>query len=433
VKRVLFISYYFPPMGMGGVQRSAKFVKYLPMYGWEPTVVTVRDVRYHGHDPSLSADVLDSKIIRTESLDPLRILRALKPSGGKQRPAQQAGFSALDKWNGILTRWIYIPDSKIPWIPFAVHAAMRAGARVPFDAVFTTSPPHSAHLAGLLLRKMLRVPWTADFRDSWLMEKFDRVPTRFHRRINDRMLRAVLSHADRIVGISEPIVADLRKISGREADAFKCISNGFDSADFRGTGRTRSHFFRVTYCGTANTVHSPECFFRGFQRALLRRPDLRESIRVRFVGSVTGIDFRRMVVDCGLAGLVTGTGYVSHAESIVRLMDSDLLLLLLPSDSSPGVLTGKIFEYLASGIPILGVIPEGEASRLIRSNPQNASASPDDPDAVAGALIGLYDRWKQGGVKIIPAPAAQAAPYDRKRQSGMLAAVLEESLPGFKH
>jgi glycosyltransferase involved in cell wall biosynthesis len=428
MKRVLFISYYFPPMGMGGVQRSAKFVKYLPLYGWEPTVVTVRDVRYHGHDPSLSADVSDAKIIRTESLDPLRILRALNPSGGNERPREDAGFSALDRWNRNLTRWILIPDSKIPWIPFAVHAAVRSAARNPFDAVFTTSPPHSAHLAGLLLRKMLRIPWTADFRDSWLMERFDRVPTRFHRKINDRMLSAVLRNADRIVGISEPIVGDLRNMSGRKAGAFECIPNGFDPADFRGARRTRSRFFRVTYCGTANPVHSPESFFRGLQRAVLLRPDLGESTRVRFVGSVTGIDFRRMAGNCGLSGLVTETGYVPHAESIARLMDSDLLLLLLPSDSSAGVVTGKIFEYLASGIPILGVVPAGEANRLILSDHRNACASPDDPDAIAGTLIRLFDLWKRGSLKNIPAPPAQAAPYDRKRQSGMLAAVLEDSI-----
>jgi glycosyltransferase involved in cell wall biosynthesis len=425
MKNVLFISYYFPPMGMGGVQRSAKFVKYLPESGWNPTVLTVRDVHYYHHDPSLSADVSRARIFRTESLDPLRLAHGLSRRRSKTLPLSTAAPSAMERFNRILSPWIFVPDSKLAWVPFAVRDGLQSTKGNPYDALFTTSPPHSAHLAGLVLKRRLRIPWIADFRDSWLMEKFDRVPTRLHRGINDWMLRAVLRHADRIVGISETIVKDLRRISGRGAEAFECIPNGYDPDDLKGVAWKPSRSFRITYCGTANPVHSPEGFLRGLQRALRLRPDMRASARVRFVGSVTGIDFKGMVEACGISGIVTETGYVVHSESIKRMMDSDLLLLLLPSDSSAGVVSGKLFEYLASGIPILGLVPDGEADRLIRSHTGGTTVSPDDPEAIAGTLIRLFDSWSRGRLKRTIGPGENVAEYDRRRQSGRLGGILD--------
>ena len=425
MKNVLFICYYFPPMGMGGVQRPAKFVKYLPHSGWNPTVVTVRHVHYYHHDPSLSADVSGARILRTDSLDPLRLARNM-PRRRTGRPVRPSAFAAsLEGIHRRFSNWIFIPDSKLGWVPFAVQAGLRSAGKTAFGALFTTSPPHSVHLAGLMLRKMLRIPWVADFRDSWLMEKFDPVPTRLHRKINDSMLRAVLSRADRIVGISEPILRDLRRMSGRGVEAFTCIPNGYDPEDFDGTAWKPSRVFRITYCGTANAVHSPEGFFRGLQRAVRLRPDMKASLRVSFVGSVNGIDFKGMVRACGISGLVAETGYVPHSESVLRMMDSDLLLLFLPSDSSPGVVTGKLFEYLASGIPILGMVPEGEADRLIRSQPGGTTVSPDDPDAIAGTLIRLFDSWSRGRLKGGTDSGASLDEYDRRRQAGRLAAILD--------
>jgi glycosyltransferase involved in cell wall biosynthesis len=425
LKNLLFIAYYFPPMGMGGVQRSVKFVKYLPEFGYEPTVLTVRDVHYYQHDPSLSADIANARIIRTESLDPLRILRTLKPHGRQTGPSAAAAPSAIEKCNRVLSRWVFIPDSKIAWIPFAVSAALRSARRIRFDAIFTTSPPHSAHLAGLLLQKALRVPWIADFRDSWLMEKFDRVPTRFHRMINDRLLRAVVGHADRLVAVSEPILSDLKGASDRSRDAFLCIPNGFDPEDFRETAWTPSPKFRITYCGTANPVHSPDDFFRGLQVAFGKRPDLRPQIEVRFVGSVTGIDLDRMADAYGIRETIRQTGYLAHSESLRRLMDSDLLLLVLPSDSSAGVVTGKLYEYMASGIPILGIIPDGEAKRLIRSYARGITVHPDDPQGISGTLIRIFDLWKRGGWTGRPQGRGDVALFDRRLQARNLAGIFD--------
>jgi glycosyltransferase involved in cell wall biosynthesis len=425
MKNLLFIAYYFPPMGMGGVQRSVKFVKYLPEFGYRPTVLTVRDVHYYQHDASLSAEIANARIIRTDSLDPLRILRRLKPQGSRNGHSRAAPPSSIEKWNRVLARWIFIPDSKIAWIPFVVSAALRSARRTPFDAVLTTSPPHSAHLAGLILQKTLGVPWIADFRDSWLMEKFDRVPTRFHRMINDRLQRAVIRRADRLIAVSEPILSDLRRLSGRDPDAFLRIPNGYDPEDFRGAAWKPSSRFRITYSGTANPVHSPESFFRGLQAAFRERPEMRPEIEVRFVGSVTGIDLDRMADARGIRASIHRTGYLAHSESIRRLMDSDLLLLVLPSDSSEGVVTGKLYEYLASGIPVLGIIPPGEAERSIRSCGGGFTVRPDDIEGIAATLTRIYDLWKSGRWKARPKGSGGTALFDRRLQAGRLAASID--------
>jgi glycosyltransferase involved in cell wall biosynthesis len=243
--------------------------------------------------------------------------------------------------------------------------------------------------------------------------------------INDRLLRLVTGRADRIVAVSEPILSDLAGRSGRTRDSFLCIPNGFDAEDFLGAEWNPSHQFRVTYCGTANPVHSPEDFFRGLRAAFGKRPDMVPRVEIRFVGSVTGIDLDRMADAFGIRSSLRRTGYLSHSESIRHMMDSDLLLLFLPSDSSAGVVTGKLYEYMASGIPILGIIPDGEAERLIRSHGRGTTVHPDDTDGIARAVTRLFDLWKNGRWRRKPGGMKDIALYDRRLQAGSLAAGLD--------
>jgi glycosyltransferase involved in cell wall biosynthesis len=172
-----------------------------------------------------------------------------------------------------------------------------------------------------------------------------------------------------------------------------------------------------------NPVHSPEDFFHGLQSAFGKRPDLKPQIEVRFVGSVTGIDLDRMADACGIRASIRRTGYLAHLESIRHLMDSDLLLLVLPSDSSAGVITGKLYEYIASGIPILGIVPNGEAERLIRSYGGGVTVHPAaGPDEIAATLTRIFDLWKMGRWTGRPKARSGIALFDRRLQAEGLAA-----------
>lgn len=428
MRNLLFLSYYFPPMGMGGVQRSAKFVKYLPDFGWNPVVLTVKDVRYHGHDRSLEVDVANRRILRTESLDPLRLAFRL---GGAGRTSGDVRSASAGFFTRAVMPWIFVPDSKVGWIPFTSLAGIRLAASERIHAVFTTSPPHSSHLAGAWLKRRLGIPWVADFRDSWNREAFDRVPTQAHRRMNEFLLRLVLKHADRVTGISGPILEDMRCLVSRPAGDLIRVPNGYDPDDFRGFRREPSKRFRVTYCGTANAVHSPADFLAAAGTALKREPRLRNSLEIRFVGAVSGLDLDGMIRGNGLGGLVTRTGYVPHAESVRHLAKSDVLLLVLPKESSPSVVTGKIFEYLASGLPILGVVPPGEAAEIIERSGRGSVVHPADADGIASALIWMFHAWKKGKGKSSGPFRTDAwtEQFSRKRQTERLAEILNEIAP----
>lgn len=425
MRNLLFLSYYFPPMGMGGVQRSVKFVKYLPMFGWNPIVLTVKDVRYHGHDSSLECDIERARVIRTESLDPLRL--AFLAWGRAEAGAGSAGNLTVILNRAILP-WLFVPDSKIGWVPFAVQAGIRAAGKNRIQAVFTTSPPHSAHLAGYFLKRRLGIPWVADFRDSWNRESFDRVPTPAHRRMNEFLLRLALKHADRITGVSSRVLDDMRRLSRRPAEHFSWNPNGFDPEDFLDFRLERSVRFRITYSGTVNSVHPPDAFLAGAGKAILREPALRKALEICFVGSVTDVNLDGFILGNSLNGLVKQTGYVLHAESLKHLSRSDALLLVLPPDSGPGVIPGKLFEYLASGLPILGVLPDGEAARIALASGRAQVVRPGDPDGIASSLIGMFHAWKRGegktarGFRMDP----WTEQFSRKLQTERLAGILDE-------
>jgi glycosyltransferase involved in cell wall biosynthesis len=423
MRNLLFLSYYFPPMGMGGVQRAVKFVKYLPGSGWNPIVLTVKDVRYHGHDRSLQKDIEKAQVIRTESLDLLRLAFLA-------RGQAKAGAGSAGNMTGILNRailpWIFVPDSKIGWVPFAVQAGIRTAVKDGIQAVFTTSPPHSSHLAGFILKRRLGIPWVADFRDSWIRENYDRVPTPAHRGMNEFLLRLVLKHADRITGVSSRVLEDMWFLSRRKEADFIWNPNGFDPEDFADFRHERSVRFRITYCGTVNSVQPPDAFLAGAGKAILREPALRKALEIRFVGSVSDVDLNEMICGYGLDGLVTRTGYVPHAESLRQLSCSDALLLVLPADSGSGVIPGKLYEYLASGLPILGVLPDGEAARIALGSGRGRVVRPDDMDGIASALIGMFHDWKMGKPSGVFRTDPYAERFSRKRQTERLAGILDD-------
>jgi glycosyltransferase involved in cell wall biosynthesis len=428
MRNLLFLSYYFPPMGMGGVQRAVKFVKYLPGFGWNPIVLTVKDVRYHGYDPSLERDIRRARVIRTESLDPLRLAFRVRGPG---RAVSGGTSSSAGAFNRSILPWVFVPDSKIGWIPFAYHEGIRAAGKNRIQAVFTTSPPHSSHLAGLRLKRRLGIPWVADFRDGWVRESFDRVPTPLHRMANECMLRLVLKSADRITGVSSRVLEDMRSLCRRPEADFIWNPNGFDPEDFLNFRHEPSDHFRITYSGTVNSVHPPDGFLSGAREAIRREPALRKALEIRFVGSASDVDLNGMIRSYGLDGIVKQTGYVQHAESLKHLSSSDALLLVLPADSGSGVIPGKLYEYLASGLQILGVLPDGEAAEIVERSGRGRVVRPDNAEGIASALIGMFHAWKKGRGRTsgLYRRDPWTEQFSRKKQAERLAGILDEIVP----
>jgi glycosyltransferase involved in cell wall biosynthesis len=427
MKKVLIISYYFPPMGMGGVQRVTKFVRYLPDFGWEPVVLTVRDVVYYARDDSLLNEVRGRRVIRTDSLDPLRILweisKRKKKGGTNERGNERLPF--FEKFNRILSSWICVPDSKVLWLPFLIMAAGRFLRSHDVDLILTTSPPHSAHLAGLWLKRKTGLPWVVDFRDNWFGDISEKSPTRVHRLLNRWMAHRVARSADCVVTVSEPITNDLALQSGRASEDCITLPNGYDKSDFEGIRSLPAEKFTITYCGTLSPVLNPKVFLRAVADAVRTRPDLKKRLCIRFVGTALGIDLSGIVHRYGLKGVVECVGYVHHRESIRYLMNSDMLFLTIRGDMGEGMITGKIFEYLASGKPILAEIPKGEAEKLILNYARGVVVPPADEMGMTAQILRAFALWERGDLKVTVPRWKGIECFDRRNQAKKLAEIFD--------
>ena len=479
MRRLLLITYYFPPSGGSGVQRALKFAKYLPEMGWMPTVLTVdpEQAAYPEFDPSLGEEIPDSvRIERTPVWDPYEIYARLL--GRDKQSTVVTGLESGAGWKHQLSRWIranvFLPDARVGWVP---HAARRAGQLLAsdgdaagskdrkIDAVMTTGPPHSTHLVGLYLKKRHGLPWLADLRDPWTKIYYNEAlpmsaPARW---LDAFMERKVLQTADAVTTVSPA----LREALGQQATGrIAVMPNGFDPADFermadletvadtKKTGDSEStadtkkmaetektadtsdihppggppnphdlqQLFRIGYTGNLSEAKNPEALWRAMGQVKTELPKL----QVALTGSIDPYVLRS-ARDQGLDTCLTVSDYVPHAEATRRMKQSDLLLLAIPRGASAkGVITGKIFEYLASGRPVLALgPPDGDAADILRTTSGGEMYAHDDVDGVTAAIRRHYSAW-ESGEPLGGATRTAAAPYSRRAQARELADLLTE-------
>ncbi len=415
------LAYYFPPMGMGGVQRAAKFVKYLPAFGWEPVVVTVKETAYFAKDWSLTNEVAQAQVERTGSLDPQRLVYLAKRRYHGPSAGGRASIAVLWRRYDRLARWLFVPDAKILWVPFAFLRAWRLMTRERVHVLVTTSPPPSAHLAGFFLRALRGCRWLADFRDQWTGGHLDVSPTGLHRALNRCLERLVLRHADRVVCVSHALAASLRRKSRRHDVVPAVIPNGYDEEDFYPQPRTAGQARQLVYCGSLGRLADPSNYLNACA-AVMRRHHLgAPDLRLVFVGATVDVDLYGLVSGLGLQEVVEVTGYVEHRTAVERLQSADVLVLLLTGTTSQDVVPGKVFEYLRAGKPILAVAPPGETIELLRSHAPHAAVCQDTPEAIEQALEELLFHplrvHKAGGTSLLQ--------FERRHLAQQFAQVLD--------
>jgi glycosyltransferase involved in cell wall biosynthesis len=412
---LLVLSYYFPPLGMSGVQRTLKFVKYLPAAGWHPVVVSPRPRGGYGYDPSLLDEAKDAAIIRTFSLDPASL------SGARHRPSaveRHGAAAALGAWA--------LPDAKAGWVPWAVSAGLRAAETCGIDAIYSTAPPHSSHLAGVLLQRMLRRPLVCDFRDAWTRYTWARYPTALHARIDRRLERAVVQEADLVIAVNQAILDGLMASHPHpDQKKFTLVPHGFDPADFASPPEITPGHFRIVHAGTFIRNRGPQPLLDALRILRERQPPMFESIRVTFVGAHRHCDVES-VRRAGLDGMIAFTGYLPHRRSVEHLQGATALWLVMGPEETANVTPGKMFEYLGARKPILASIPAGgEAAAIIAATSAGTVVDPGDPAALADTLAALLDGWQRGESLYRGDPEAVAR-YDRRRSAVLLGSCLDD-------
>ncbi len=392
--KVLLVTMYFPPSGGGGVQRPLKFATHLPELGIETHVLAPDDSKWIHRDDDLAPPTL-AWVHRA---------RYLGPKGRK--PAEELhGTQGLERFGRqmqLAGRRLLVPDENVSWNLTAIPAALRIVKREQIDVVVTTSPPSSVHLVGATVKRATGVPWVADLRDSVVAHPHrdaERLAVRVKEQGEHAVARLITHNADAIVAVSEAISEEMRERSPK--GPVVTIANGSDFDDFAGIEHHESSRFRITHTGSFFGKRDPRPFLSALGRAGF------DDVVARFLGDFRSTD-REWAEQQSLGDRLELIPYAPRRASLELQRDSEVLLLLIPEAGGrgKGVLSGKVFEYLAADRPILAVVPpDGAAAELIRAAGAGVVVAPDDIDGMVAALRDFHARWRDG---TLDAPALSA-------------------------
>lgn len=372
--RVLVITYYWPPSGGAGVQRALKFVRYFPEFGINPVVLTVdpEKASYPVTDPTLAKDIPSTvEVVMTNSFEPLNILSSLM--GKKNVP--YGGFANANKESKTqkLLRWIrgnfFIPDARVGWVKYAYKEAVRLIEAEKINHVLISSPPHSSQLIGLKLKQRFPgIKWIADMRDPWTDIYYykDLLHSSYSAGKDAGYEKEVLEKADAVIVVSEAIKRTFCGKSGKIIpDKIHVVPNGFDEEDFPVGVQPEEEQFTIAYVGTMADTYRPEVFFEVFSTLVKKHPD--KKLKFRFVGNAPWT-LQKITESYGIAQHCEWNGHVTHDEAIHQMQTANMLLLIIPdAPGAEGILTGKLFEYIGAGRPILGIGPSnGDAAKILR-------------------------------------------------------------------
>ena len=421
VRRVLVIAYYFPPMGLSGVQRTLKFVKYLPQFNWHPTVLTVDPGGYLARDETLLEDLAGRpvRVVRMASAGPMRLLAK---KGTVALPAERTR-----KMLSRLSDALFIPDNKIGWRSEAVAQAVALHRKSPFDLVFATAPPFTDFLIGADIKRRIDRPLVLDYRDPWMDYPFRWYPTPLHRLFHRTLERRALRASSHVITtnrrVKELILQRHKFLTYHDVEI---IPQGFDPEDFAAarktpTGTPKHRKMRITYAGIFWEDRVPDYFLRALHDLYEQRPRMRGRIEAVFIGSFREENLK-LVAKLGLQDSVTVRGYCSHRETVQALLESDVLWMIVGDDvGSPG----KAYEYIGARKPILACVPEG----FLRSAMLEAGGvvvPPADVGGIRRSLERFLEQFERSQLR--PPPEEVVKKYDRVALTRSLVKVFESLL-----
>jgi len=419
------VAYYFPPMGLSGVQRITKFVKYLPEFGWKPTVLTVEPGGYFAFDPELEKEVQsdDIRIVRTQSLDPTRLF--------KRKSTVSLPAESSRKWMSSISQAVFIPDNKVGWVRPAVRRALTLHEETPFDIILATVPPYSAALVARKVAKKTGIPFVVDYRDDWLDNPRHEYPTPVHRYMHRALEKKVLLESSAVVSINERICERIKGrlhsySKGAPSKQVRVLSQGYDQEDLAGKQSiTKGGMLTLLYSGVFYDAQTPDFFLRALSRFIGEYPEYAPQIRVMFVGLVPESS-KALAESLGLSQYIEYTGYVSHGQAIEYVLGADVLWMTVGEGEGQELIsTSKLFEYMGTRKPILGLVPEGAAKDALLMYKASWIVSPGDLQGICQSLEAIYIAWDKG--QLPEANAEYVGQIERKNLTGKLSGLLESA------
>lgn len=415
--KVLVIAYYFPPMGLSGVQRTMKFVKYLPNYNWKPIVLTTASAKYYAFDDSLHLELPEEKF---------KIYRTEKNGTGFSRDTKYKikKFPSYfyQKFGRALLQTIYQPDSKRPWMKQAIKKGEQIIKENNIDVIFATAPPYTDFLIGKKLSEKFNIPLIIDYRDIWIDNPFHFFATPFHKAYSIRLEKDILTQAENIVVTSRKTKEQLLKRYGFLSHTdINIISHGFDPQDFVGFENINPNpnKFTITHSGLFQDNRTPKYFLKAVSDFLTENKEAKSKFELRFIG-IMRKPHLKLIKKFALEKNTVNLGYLQHNEVIKHLLESDVLWFMTKDDvRSPG----KLYEYFGARKPILACIPDGVIKKTAEESKVAITTYPDDINSIKKAISKFYSQWQNN---LLPIPSEEfVETYNRINLTAELAKLLE--------
>lgn len=389
--RILYISYFYPPLGGPAALRNQKMVRYLADLGAEIHMISVDEIEYAYRDEKLCEQCRETNITRTPSLDPMALLKRLF-KGRKDK--SQAIYKNTPERFKLLLRRLYPLDDKVGWLPYLLKAGRELLASQDFDLIYVSCGPFSSAIGAYLLAKRHDLPLVVDYRDYWtLLSDYDLMGNRLKLATSRAWERRILQSASLLICATKGIADDLAEHFGKALyDKSMIIYNGHDEEDYQSLepARPSAQYFTFSYFGNIYARRSLKHFYEAVEE-LSREALMPERTRIRLYGS-----FNREVIqeiDCsGIKPMIEVMPQLSHQEALFEMQKADVLLLVINSSSPRGTLTSKVFEYLRIGRPILAMVPQwGEAADLLRECGVDTICPMESVSAIKSCLLRILE------------------------------------------
>lgn len=426
MKKVLIISYYWPPSGGSPALRWLKFVKYLRDFGWEPVVYTPSNPQPHAFDESLLQDIPQGiQVIKKPIWEPYQLFA--KFTGQKKNESHSTSFISSRKKSSILNDlavWIrgnlFIPDARKYWIRPSVKFLKKYLQTHPVNAIVSTGPPHSMHMIAYGLKRALGIPWLADFRDPWTNIDFykELKISAWADKKHHRLEKKVLESADKVLAVSPTMAKEFNQLAPIKAEL---LTNGYDEMPQNDEGLDNK--FSILHLGSMAKSRNPRILWDALRQLSSEIEGFEQDLRIELVGDV---DYQVIedIDNSGLKSNISRVSFLSNKEALLKEQQAQLLLLVInQAPNALGILTNKFFEYMAANRPILAFGPkDGDAAKILRATRAGEMFALDEKEGLLRFLRKAYQAYKSSSLR---AETIGIAQYSRKELTRSLSSILE--------
>ena len=429
MKKILIITYYWPPAGGPGVQRWLKFTKYLPEFGYEPHVYIPENPSYPIIDETLAKDINPQiKIVKNKIWEPYQLAEKFNPKnkaykGGHFEKKENQSF--MSKLSVFVRGNFFIPDARKFWVNPSVEFLKDYIQKEQIDTIVTSGPPHSLHLIGLKLKKQHQnIKWLADFRDPWTQISYHKELklTSWAAKKHEDLEREVMQNADVVLATSYADGKNFEKIGAKHVEV---ITNGFE--EVKQQTKKSNEYFELTYSGGLEMLRNPVSLWQALAEIIKENSSFKTDLKLNFYGSLAD-DVKQTIVEIGLKNNLVVHGYVSHQESLNAINSANILLLTnFDNQASKGIIPGKLFEYMATGNPIVAIGPtDADVEKILHKTKAGEYFSHQEVNKIKSFILSTYQQWLVNPNTKFDTNEEEVQQFNRKNLTAKLAEVVDK-------